>query len=280
MSLLPSKRQEMPKQQLLDAANANKKKYDDEVATASASRAAEGADVANVRQKDCRVQDASGRTSRSFDAAHERYCPNQCRLCSERSKLAEMKPVVEAKNQEWNSVAAKLQEAMAAKGKLDPQVEPLNSALKTATDAANASKTQLDALNGQVASLQAQATQLQADIAAFQSRQMELLQRKSTFEQSLAGLAKQMEPVEATVTATKGQADAISAEIAKLETQLAALQMQMKEQQARKATVMSDLSAKQQSLEALKTQSQQIESDAANAALQLQLFEEAYLKKP
>ena len=68
-------------------------------------------------------------------------------------------------------------------------------------------------------------------------------------------------------------------EVAKLEQQLAALQALISNEQTKRTTLQSEMTAKQQAVEAIRGQIQQSEAELANAAMQQQLFEKAFSKK-
>jgi chromosome segregation ATPase len=107
----------------------------------------------------------------------------------------------------------------------------------------------------------------------------ELAQKRTAAEQALAGVAAQIEPSQSNVNAAKTQVDTIAAEVAKVEQQLAELQKRLADEQSKKATASSDMKTKQQALDALREQSQQLETELANHAIQTQLFEQSYGKK-
>jgi WD40 repeat protein len=269
----------LAKQALVDMASANKKRFEDEVAAFKTQRAAEGADTATIDQK---IGEAEKQISIQIAALQQltlELTPIAADAVAREKQLAEWKPVLDAKTTEFNSLVANLAQWNTKKPELEKQIEPMTAALKAATDAANTTKGQLDASSARLAVVNAKTLQLQADIAAFANRPAELQQKKAGIDQSLTALVAQMQPVQNSLAETKGQMDAVTVEMAKLEQQMAVLQKQLADELAKKNAITTAMQAKQSELSQLQTQSQQLESDAANAALQMQIFEQSFGKK-
>ncbi|MCY3012204.1 MAG: hypothetical protein NTY42_20580 [Planctomycetota bacterium] len=277
--MVPVQSSRQSKLQMLVVAKNNKSKFDSEIAELQKQSTAAGADATAIGTKVAETQLQSSIQTAALTQIAEDLAPIEADFLAREKQLAELKPMADAITSEWNTVAKQLAEQTALKGTLEPKVEPLNVALKSATDAAAATKTKLDTATTQLQQHQASLAQIQSDIAMFANRLTELAQKRTAAEQALAGVAAQIEPSQSNVNAAKTQVDTIAAEVAKVEQQLAALQKRLAEEQAKKTTASNDMKTKQQELDALREKSQQLETELANHTMQTQLFEQSYGKK-
>ena len=263
----------------VSAAVAAKKLADDAIAVLQTQRTAQGADVANID-----AQIATQTVFSQAQAAAEAKFQTELQAinsdCLAREKLnADTKVVFDAKNGEYVAAATKIQQIIAIKTASEQRVEPANIALKAVNDAFAVAKLKIDAANSSVAEAQSQVSTIQADIAKFVAFPTELAAKRDTIEQAIKTTSAQIEPAVTLIAATKTKIEATSGEVVKLEQQLAALQALISNEQTKRTTLQSEMTAKQQAVDAIRGQIQQSEAEFANAAMQQQLFEKAFGKK-
>ena len=261
------------------AAVAAKKLADDAIAVLQTQRAAQGADVANI--------DAQIATQTVFSqaqaAAEAKFQTELQAIHSDftaREKLnSEMKAAFDAKNGEFVTAATKVQELTAIKIASEQRVEPANVALKAVNETFSVAKLKMDAANNSVAAAQLHVGTIQTDVAKFVAFPTELAAKRVAIEQAITTTSAQVEPATTLIAATKTKIEAASGEVAKLEQQLAALQALITSEQIKRTTLQSEVTVKQQAVDAIRGQIQQSEAELANTAMQQLFFEKAFGKK-
>ena len=276
---VPVQASKTEKNNQLSASVAAKKLADDAIAVLQTQRAAQGADVANI--------DAQIATQTVFSqaqaAAEAKFQTELQAIHSDftaREKLnSEMKAAFDAKNGEFVTAATKVQELTAIKIASEQRVEPANVALKAVNETFSAAKLKMDAANNSVAAAQLHVGTIQTDVAKFVAFPTELAAKRVAIEQAITTTSAQVEPATTLIAATKTKIEAASGEVAKLEQQLAALQALITSEQIKRTTLQSEVTVKQQAVDAIRGQIQQSEAELANTAMQQLFFEKSFGKK-
>ena len=249
----------------LNAAVAAKKRADDAIAVLQTQRSAQGADAASIDSQIAN-QTVFSQAQETSEAKFQTELQAINLDFTAREKLnAETKAAFDVKNSEFVAAATKVQEVTAIKISSEQRVEPANVALKAINEAFAAAKVKIDAANSSVAAAQSQVNTIQTDIAKFVAFPTELAAKKVAIEKAITTTTAQVEPVLTLIATTKTKIEVASGSVAKLEQQLATLQ--------------SEMTAKQKAVDAIRGQIQQSEAELANAAMQQQLFEKAFVKK-
>lgn len=276
---VPVQASKTEKNNQLSAAVAAKKLADDAIAVLQTQRAAQGADVANID-----AQIATQTVFSQAQAAAEAKFQTELQaihsdFTAREKQNAEMKAAFDAKNGEFVTAATKVQELTAIKIASEQRVEPANVALKAVNETFSAAKLKMDAANNSVAAAQLHVGTIQTDVAKFVAFPTELAAKRVAIEQAISTTSAQVEPATTLIAATKTKIEAASGEVAKLEQQLAALQALITSEQIKRTTLQSEVTVKQQAVDAIRGQIQQSEAELANTAMQQLFFEKAFGKK-
>jgi len=267
------------KTNLINTITTTKKQADDAIIALQAMRSAAGADVAAI---DAQIAAHTTHAQMQAAAIVQLQADSQAmvsEIAAIEKQVAEWQAAIESKNKEMAAAIAKITETTAVKAAAEQKLVPATEALKVATESLAASQVKMEASKNAAMDVQKQADTLQADIARFNAFPLELAAKKTSIEQALTTVQAQLQPAEAIIATSKTQLDSVIGEVSKLEQQLAALQAMMVAEQAKRTTLQAEMAEKQKSLEAVRTQVQQVEADLGNIALQQQLFEQAYGKK-
>jgi chromosome segregation ATPase len=160
----------------------------------------------------------------------------------------------------------------------EKQVGPALTAWKVAVDKANATKTELEAVQAQLATVQEKVHSVQADLAAFENRLTELTATQESYRELMATLAAKLVPIETDLESKMGEAEQIANRLNQLESQIAEMQKLLAEEKNKKESIAAAVAAHKDNAATIRKEQQKIESDAALLQLQLDLFRQAFKK--
>ncbi len=268
-----------PKKKLLGVAATNKETLEAELASLKQGRGTEGADIEGHDIKIAEIGDQIAIQIAAIAQIQGELSPLQSDLEKRELAYGELKPKVDEVSKEWSGLSAAIDTLTAKKNQIEPTVAPKESALQAATEGATQAKAALDESNGALSGAQALVAKLEGDLAAFRNRSVELVSKKTELEKAIAAAQEEVPQVETSIATTKDRSEAIAAEIAKLEAQLAELNKRKAEEGTKRESALAEMAAKEESLKSLQEKINQLESDAAESASQLELFEKAYSSK-
>lgn len=265
-----------PKQKLISLATENRSKLEKERETLiSQTPADETAKQAHQLQIETLNNQVAIQTTANEVYAAE-IKPKLDELNAAKTRLAEIQPVFAGHDAELKALATKVAMANENKNKWNADLTAKTSALPALTESVAQAKQVLDAADGQLNSVQAKLTTLQADLARFNSRAEEIANRKATLEQTLAERTAQVPQTEAVLTTLKTENDSLVMKLQEMEAQLKAIQTAMAEVNTKKAETGTVIAAKQEELNKLQEEVETLESDIASAASMGEFFQEAY----
>jgi chromosome segregation ATPase len=267
------------KRQILDRAIANKQKFDEEVLVHNKQRAAAGAETSQIDVKIVEAEQQSAIQAVAIGVLNSEVTPLAADFSQREKELIELQGKLAETTKQASEVALALEQNAKRKAEAEPAIAATQQSLKQATESLEPTKQKLDAVITRIMQLEPLVAQLHMDLEAFHNRPAEINKRKLELDELLAKTNSKVKEAESGLDQAKLNLEGISAEIDKLQQQLALFQKQLSEKSTLKETSSQDLRSKQESLDGLRSQVQQLESDSASVLLQLQLFDEAYRKK-
>jgi len=275
----PMKAMQVEKSNLMASTLVAKQQSDEAVVALTATRSAEGADVAAIDAQIAAATAQSQAHAATVAALQAELQTLATEIANREKQIVELTATLEAQKVELASLAKQIQDGTVAKTAADKKIEEVNVAIKGATDATAAAQVAMQNANNVLAARQQWIATLQADMARFAALPAELAAKKAASEQALAAIQTQMQSHEANVATSKTQVDAVVAELSKMEQQIAAIQAAMAIEQAKRTALQMEMAEKQKQLEAVQAQMLQTESELGSVTQQEELFTKAFIKK-
>ncbi|MEI8211416.1 MAG: c-type cytochrome domain-containing protein [Planctomycetota bacterium] len=262
----------------LNAANAEKKQLDDNVAALQKQKEAAGADLAAIDGQIAEVAKAIEAKVAVINPLTAEVTATQTEKTQREKELADLVAANDAKTKEHAAATAKLNEMAAAKTAADQKLEALAGEVKGALEKVAAIQAKHDAANAATLAAQTELAAHEQDLQRFNSIPAEIAAKKMALEQQAAASTAQAAPLKANVDAVQSKMDQASASMAQLEKQIADLQTMMAAAQENRSNIVKEMEPHQQALNAVLAQVQQLQSDLATVVSQQQFFEQAYKK--
>jgi predicted nucleic acid-binding Zn-ribbon protein len=262
----------------LNAANAEKKQLDDNVAALQKQKEAAGADLAAIDGQIAEVAKAIEAKVAVINPLTAEVNATQTEKTQREKELAELVAANDAKTKEHATATAKLNEMAAAKTAADQKLEALAGEVKGALEKVAAIQAKHDAANAATLAAQTELAAHEQDLQRFNSIPAEIAAKKSALEQQATAATAQAAPLKANVDAVQSKMDQASASMAQLEKQIADLQTMMAAAQENRNNIVKEMEPHQQALNAVLAQVQQLQSDLATVVSQQQFFQQAYKK--